>query len=322
MPCLLEDSQDRKNCLLCSGCLTVTVGLLTAIFVPLSLSSLHYYEYGLVKSRTTSKVCTDRVYTNGRHVLGPTKGFLTYPADAHHEDFREISVFSAGNTNSSVGLSFVLDVYITYFLKEDEIGLLHAQMAGTYRDKIRAETEPSIKNEAATVTFEEYFRQRPSVERRLAQAVQKTWDERDLHCQLDHLFLGRIRITDQVAQKQLDARIQNEINQREENLQQAEVERQRTAVQVNSIQLEAQQVLATARAEANAIRERATTRARQIEAEAQTNGTQALFVASKISSQEHMTAFTYMRTLAERGDVNLSVNYLDASSVLRTQAVN
>ena len=125
-----------------------------------------------------------------------------------------------------------------------------------------------------------------------------------------------------MAQKQLDARIQNEINQREDYLQQAEVERQRTQVQVNSIQLQAQKVLETARAEANAVVERAITTAGQIQADAQTNGTLQLFTAASILTQEHKTAFTYIRTLAERGNVDLSVNYLDPESVLRTQAIN
>jgi len=74
------------------------------------------------------KVSTDKVYVQGRYAVGPDYTFLKYQADAHLEHLENVAVFSDGGADS-VGLSFLIDVDFTYFLKEDEIGELHKDLA-------------------------------------------------------------------------------------------------------------------------------------------------------------------------------------------------
>jgi hypothetical protein len=133
--------------------------------------------------------------------------------------------------------------------------------------------------------------------------------------------LGRIQIPDSVAEKQLESRLQNERNDKEMSLQQAQVEREQTDVEANSILLEKDKILRTANAEANLLRATTTAESEQLLAEAQVNGAQLLFQAACISEQEHMTAFTYIRTLTNRKDLDLDVSYLSPDSVLRTKPV-
>jgi len=61
--------------------------------------------------------------------MGPDYKFLKYQADAHLVHLEDVSVFSDGGADS-VGLSFLIDVDLTYFLIKDEIGQLHKDLAG------------------------------------------------------------------------------------------------------------------------------------------------------------------------------------------------
>lgn len=234
----------------------------------------------------------------------------------------ELSVFSAGGGNESIGLEFQVDLDFTYFLIQDEIGDLHKELASNYKSIILSRARDAIKNEAIFVTFTEYFQARKAVEERFRSAVQKRWqDKPSLHCELDQFHLGRIRIPESVATKQLQSRVQNERNDKEEFLQQAQLERELTAVDVNSINLERQKVLRTAEAEASLIRAKARAEAAQIQAQAGINGTRVLLLASDITTQDHKSAFTYIRTLRNRQNMDLAVSYLSADNIVPTQPI-
>lgn len=232
----------------------------------------------------------------------------------------ELSVFSAGGSNESIGLEFQVDVDFTYFLIQDEIGELHKEMASNYKTIIVSRARDAIKNEAISVTFTEYFQARKEVEERFRVAVQKRWEDNpSLHCELDQFHLGRIRIPESVATKQLQSRVQNERNDKEEFLQQAQLERELTAVDVNAINLETQKVLRTAEAQASLIRAKAQAEAERLKAQAQINGTRLLLRSSDINTQDHKSAFTYIRTLRNRKSLDIDVSYLSSDNVLRTQ---
>ncbi len=247
---------------------------------------------------------------------------VTLVKDAHYHNLEALSVFSAGDNNQSIGLEFQVDVDFTYMLIKDEIGDLHRELASNYQHIIVSRAKDAIKNEAIYVTFTEYFQARKEVEERFRGAIQKRWDARpNLHCELDQFHLGRIRIPDSVATKQLQSRIQNERNDKEKFLQKAQLERELTAVDVNAIDLESLKILRTAEAEASLLRAKAIAEATRITAQAQINGTRLLLESSDISTQDHKSAFTYIRTLRNRKDLDVDVSYLSSDNVLRTQQV-
>ena len=308
------------NPVACSICLCITVVLLIAILIPLGFSYVEYYEYGLNQRKTTGTVDITNVYTYGRYFVGPDHKFIKYQADSHYEMFDGLSVFSAAGSNESIGLEFLVDADLTYFLIEDEIGVLHTQLSKNYRDVIIARAKDAIKNEAIHVTFNEYFQERKKVERTFKTAVERRWKEPpSLHCTLDQFHLGRVQIPDSVATKQLESRVQNERNDMETFLQRAQVEREMTAVEVNTIDLEREKVLRTARAEASLIFNNAKAEAERIKAQAYTNGTKMLLTAADITSQEHKAAFTYIHSLRNRENLHMDISYLSADNVLRTQ---
>jgi len=248
--------------------------------------------------------------------------FISTRADAHLESLDNLGVFSKSTSNESIGLEFRLDVDFTYFLIEDEIGDVHREQASKYPSVISSRAQEAIKNSAAAgVTFTEFFQERKKVEALFRVAIQERWDSPpNLHARLDQLHLGRIKIPDTVATKQLEARVQNERNDREQFFQQAQIERELTKVEVNQINLETVKALRTAEAQASLIRTKAVAEAQLIREQAQINGTKNLLESVGITTQEHKTAYTYIKSLRNRNNMDLTVSYLAPESVLRTAA--
>lgn len=294
--------------------------LLIIILVPASVGYIDYYEYGLNQFKITRSVDTERVYSPGRYFIGLGHGFIKYQRDAHLVILDGLSVFSAGTNDESIGLEFKVDVGFTFLLIEEEIGALHKELAKNYQSIIESRAKDAIKNEAVSVTFTEYFKNRKEIEARFKQAIKKRWtDPPKLHCTIDQFHLGRIQIPESVAIKQLEAQIQNERNGKESFDQQAQLEREQTAVEVNVIDLETQLVLRKANAEANLLRAKAQSEAERIQALANINGTRVLLESAGINNEEQLSAFTYIRTLKNRRkDLSMHVSYLSPDNVLRT----
>jgi len=307
----------------CAFCLGLVGLLLLVILLPLSFSYVDYYDYGLVQRKSTGSVDITEVYSNGRYALGPDKRFIKYQADAHLESFEGLGVFSAAQSNVSIGLAFQVDVDFTFFLIKEEIGQVHKEQASNYRGVILSRAEEAIKNIAAKqVTFTEFFQERKKVEALFRSAIEERWTSSpNLHCRMDQFHLGRIRIPQSVATKQLEARVQNERNDREEFFQQAQIERELTTVEVNKIDLDTNKELRTAEAQASLVRTKAQAEAQLLKAQAGINGTMMLLEAAGIETQDHKTAFTYIKTLRDRKQLTMDVSYLNADSVVRTAPV-
>jgi hypothetical protein len=302
------------------GCGVLIVIVCLTILLPLSFGYLDYWEYGLKQNKITGEVLTDQVYGKGRYLVGPNIKFFKYQADAHVVHLEDVAVFSNGG-DDSVGLTFQIDVDFTYFLIKEEIGQLHQDLARTYESVVLSRTTDAIKNTATQVSFQDYFQERNSIEQKLKDAIQIRWnDPPSLHATLDQLHLGRIIIPDVVAEKQLTAKIQVETNRKEEFLQSARVEREITAVEVNTINLEKNKLLRETEAEANLIRANAVSEGEKIKSNAINTGTKQLLTSVGISSQEYSTAYSYLRTLQNRNSLDMKVSYLADENIVKTIA--
>ena len=220
---------------------------------------------------------------------------------------------------SSVGIYglTITHIYELCFL----IGDLHREQASSYRSVIRSRAEEAVKNAAASqVTVSQssiepgyvnIFTQRKQVEAALRSAIEDRFNSPPrVHCRLDQFHLGFIKISESVASKMLETRVQNERNDREEFLQEARSEREKTTVEVNKINLSTNKTLRTAEAEASLIRTKALAEAQLIKAHAEINGTRMLLVSAGIESQEQKTVFTYIKTLRDRKQLDMVVSYL------------
>jgi len=308
---------EPRNCLFGCGGLILVVYLI--VILPLSFSYLDYWQYGLKQRKSTGKVDTSRVYESGRYHLGPDIKFYKYKADAHILQLNEVDVFSNAGTGDSIGLSFSIDVDLTYFIQRDQVGELHKELATTYESVVLSRTNDAIKNAAANIVFDDYFKNRRDVEKILREAVQNRWDTPpSLHVSLDQFNVGRIRIPNEVADKQLQAKIQVETNDKEQFLQDARLEREKTAVEVNAINLERIKLIQETEAMASLITANAVSEAEKIKADAVNTGTLDLLSALGLESQEESTAYTYIRTLQNRPHLDLSVSYLSDENLVKT----
>mmetsp|Transcript_4161 Transcript_4161/g.6062 ORF Transcript_4161/g.6062 Transcript_4161/m.6062 type:complete len:207 (+) Transcript_4161:299-919(+) len=202
----------------------------------------------------------------------------------------------------------------------DEIGQLHKDLAKSYEAVILSRANDAIKNSATNVQFQDYFNNRRAVEEQFRNALQARWDVAPtLHAKLDQFHLGRIYIPETVAEKQLFAKIQVEKNKEEEFLQAARIEREVTAVEVNRINLEKDKLLKKVRAEAELVTANAVAEGERIKNDAINSGTKDMLKSIGITSEDHSTAFTYIRTLQNRNNLQLKVSYLSDENVVKTK---
>lgn len=301
-------------------CTTILIVIFLVILLPLSFSYLDYYEYGLKQRKSTGKVQVDKVYSSGRYLTGPDRTFLTYPADQHILHLDQLAVFSDGGSDS-VGLTFYIDIDLTYAIQQDKVGQLHKELAKNYKTVVQSRTNEAIKNSAITVTFTDYFQKRSAIESQFRLAVQTSWNVApQLHVNLDQFHIGRIRIPESVATKQLEALVQNERTAKEQYLQEARLEREETAVQVNTINLKTDNLLRNTKAEAAFMLAKANAEAEKIMLSASNEGTKSLLEAIDLKGQNGTIAYTYIRNLQKRTTLDLTVSYLSDENIVKTTA--
>ena len=245
--------------------------LLLVILLPLSFSYVEYHQYGLKQRKSTGTVDVTKVYDSGRYAIGPDYKFLTYQADAHVLDLDELSVFSASGGDNSIGLEFVLHVHLTYTLQKDKIGELHKSMASSYHDHHRQPRQGCHQEQGIhRHLLHGLFREPRERGVRSAGGGDHTMGRRSCApAVLDQFHIGRIKIPENVARKQLETKLQNERNDKETSLQKALVERELTKVEVGKILNEKEKALRSAEAEATRIKAKAVSDAQKTVLEAQ-----------------------------------------------------
>jgi len=255
-------------------------------------------------------------------IVGPDIRFIKYPADAQIVTLNNLSVFSSGTSEDSIGITFQVDIEFTYLLIKDEIGTLHRELATTYHATIVSKAKEAIRNEAGNVPYEDYYENRRDVEARLRAAVEARWSEQPpLPCVLDQFYLGHIKVAPSVAEKQLESRIQNEKNLMEGYTQQARIERELTDVDINNIYLQETNLLRNTEAQVSLTIAKAKLEAEKKLALANREGISKLIQAVELTQQDHIASFMYIRTLKNHKNATFDVSYLSSENVLRTTSV-
>lgn len=303
------------------GCLCATGLLLMVILLPLSFQYVDYHEFALLQRSSTGKVYTDEVYSSGRYCFGPDFKMKTFKADAHHTIFEEVTVFSQARSNDSVGLEFKLDIDFTYFIIEDEVGILYEELATNYAPVVESRAKDAIKNTAANIPYDDFFQDREGVSNTLEVAVRERLIEPpSLHVSLGHFFVGRIQIPEEVAQKQLDVKIQIETNDAQEYKKEAQLERDYTEVEVNRILLQKERELKIAESNAELVVQIAEASSKKIVQSAYYEGYADLMRTLNITEQKHKASYNYLDKLDSNKKKTLKVTYLDDTNVVKTDA--
>lgn len=266
--------------------------LLAVILLPMSFQYVEYYQYGLLRSKSTGVTALKQVYAPGRYMFGPDKDFKVFKASAHHVKLRDVSVVSSDK------LSTLVDVEYVYTLKKDRLIQLHNTYERSYQPVVEARVLDTIKNTAPNHTTADFFENRAAVAADLFNAVQLRMEE--VYCHLELIYLQAVTIPEQVAKRQLETAIQNEANAREVFVSQGTLQRQQTLVQVNDIVNTAALLLTQAQANSSILVQNATTRSQQQVEQAQYAGLALMYQRLGVANSSHKASLQYILGLRGR----------------------
>ncbi|GMH43885.1 hypothetical protein BSKO_11819 [Bryopsis sp. KO-2023] len=282
--------------LLCIG------ALLIVILVPTSLSSVEYYEYGLVKKRSSGSMLLGKgVYGPGRYHLGPDFTFKKFQADAHRVKFEGLSVFTGDK------LETLLDIDVIYFIKKDKLVELHNSFERAYRPVVEGRILDAIKNTAPRFDTAKFFENRTLIEAELLTAVKDR--AAGVFVSASDLFLSRVSIPPEVQDRQLSVATQREDNFKEENIQQSLLMRQETARLVNEIDNQARLVVERSKANATLTVEKAEAEAAAIVEEARFTGLKFLNEALNVTTEQDKATLDYIKAIDANSNAGLYLNF-------------
>ncbi|XP_045165705.1 uncharacterized protein LOC123529441 [Mercenaria mercenaria] len=320
-----------KKVVVCSVIFAILAVLTAVIVIPMSFSYLEYYEYGFKQQKSTGKVWLENIYTGKRYFLGPDYNFLVYPADSQPLDLIKIDVFTKDK------LEVALSAHMQYFLRKDELTLLHKTFNVYFDDVMKTSAVDALKGAIPIFTTRELIQNRSSVEKVLHSAVRQrlggeccrpdcsqygqacpegckpvplcTDKDKGLHADVVHFQLGKYYIPSPVETRYMEALVLQETTLREQLLQNASVVRKETQAIVKEIKNQAREITSNATAKANLITRVANADYRKSIEEARIIGLARCLSSLNITDEEKKISFDYLRALLDNGKVRLNINF-------------
>ncbi|XP_076450018.1 uncharacterized protein LOC143286359 [Babylonia areolata] len=306
--------------------------LLIAILLPTSFAGLEYYEYGFKRQKSTGEVDTDDVYPGGNYLVGPDFEFKKFTASAHFEVLRDVTVFASDK------LEVKLDVTFQYFLKKEDLHILHRNYDLYYQNVIRTSAIDALKGVAPNFKTRDFINNREELEASLFKAVRERLGgiccakdcglyefacpegcknytlcddktEKGLWVYVKYFQLGAVDIPSTVEERYLRALTQLEDADREILLQEAKVVRKDTEAKVRDIQNRAKEISQEAEADAKLMGSVATANYTAIVEKARAEGLKSLYQRLGLKTQELKNSFDYLRTLGTMENVHFTIDF-------------
>jgi hypothetical protein len=294
----------RRKLIIIWSCVIISIcALLVLILVPLSFSTIEYYEYGLEKGRNTGQVSLDNIYgAGGRYALGPDKVFQTYQADSHVVVKTNVSVVTSDKLETN------LDIVILYFIQRENLPKLQREFNLRYETVVESRILSSIKNQAVNFTTLQYFQELEGVELAMLNSV-KLDVEKSIYVDIPLLYITGLRIPSIVANKQLETAIQNEVNSKQLYINQAADIRKETETQVNNMNNNATLTRQISQASAVASIDIAGSQSRMRIEKARILSIQHMFKSLNITNEVDKQELDYMLSLLKSPDLHLRIGY-------------
>lgn len=322
----------ENSCLYCViGTIIVIVILLLVIILPLSFVTLEYYEYGFAKSRSTGTVDTNKVYSGGKHFLGPNTEFKVFKAGSHSLDLQNIRVFTSDKLEVSI------TAHAQYFLRKDELPLLHKAYDVYYEDVMKTSAVDALKGAIPVYNTTDLIEKRAEIESVIYKAVRERIggiccrpdcsaykeacperckpratckdSDKGLYADVKYFQLTDIVITNDVIERMMETLLLFEKNLREKHIQNATLIRKETAGMVADIKNQAKEIRETATAESQKIKVFSEADYTSTIEKARGLGLKHLYVGLGINTSEHKNSFDYLRTLRGLEHIHLTVDF-------------
>lgn len=108
---------------------------------------------------------TSKVYTGGRHWIGPDYTFKTFRSDAHFEDLPKITSFTTDKLEVTISCAF------QYFLRPHDLAEMHKEYDLFYKPVVRSTALAAVKSKSALISMTDYLKNREKVEQQIFQAL-------------------------------------------------------------------------------------------------------------------------------------------------------
>jgi len=249
----------NRNLLSCGICLTICCLITGIILLCVSFQYVEYNQYSLKKNTLTNTVFTDKIYENGRYILGPSVTMLYFERDYQKVQFAGDSALSVANDD---GTGFYITLTYFYRIQKENITKLYNKFGLNYHSKILSLSQSTLKNTAIIYSIDDYLTNREMITTAMKTNVSKTLE--NIWIDVDELQLHEVLFPEVVKTKYLDAAVQLQTNARMEYEQDADLIRQETSRLVELVNANKTIVVAEAEANYNKITEFANVNATEL----------------------------------------------------------
>ncbi|KAK3082983.1 hypothetical protein FSP39_010818 [Pinctada imbricata] len=287
--------------------------------------------YGFIRQKSTGTVSLDDVYSTGKHFIGPDFEFKVFQADAHFLELDRIRAFTSDRLEVQVSAT------MQYFLRKEDLPLLHRRFDLQYEDVVMKSAEDALKGEITKFTTRELYEKRAETESSIYKAVRQRLGgvccaincnsfqyacppgciERDfcleenkgVFVDVKYFQLGEVFIHRDVEERYLKTLTLKEDNEREKLIQDAQVERKRTDKLVRQRKNEVLEIQQQAEALSKLLRVESVANYTVIVEGARSKGLKDLYAGLGITQQIYKNSFDYLRTLRGLENVWLTVDF-------------
>jgi len=294
-----------------------------------SYSDLHYYEMGFSRNKLNGKTDSSKVYSSGRHWIGPSHSFKVFKADAHIEYFKELAVFNKEKMEIHITCS------LQYFLRKEDLSRLYRKYGVAYKAIMRSTILAAIRNNAAGYSIDEYLKSRTLVAKGLLEAVKDVVDgkccrasctdhkcrtgcvsydtctdkQRGMFAEVRFLQLQDVKITAEQSQRYLTQVLEQEKKDTEVFKQGKTVTEKETELLRKEVEVLAEEIKQNATVKANLISAEADVSATAVLENARTSGLEIMFSTLNITSSELKKSLDYVRSLNGHSNVNIYIGF-------------
>nr|XP_022328554.1 uncharacterized protein LOC111127600 isoform X1 [Crassostrea virginica] len=323
---------DKKPLLVLGGFAAVIALAIGSFLLAYSFIYIDYYEFGFRKQKSTGMVDKTKVYTNGRYLFGPDMEFKTFPLDAHLVTLTNAWIFTADKLE--VGIT----VHFQYFLRMDELVLLHDTFDLDYKGVIEKSALDAMKGSTTEYTTRELVANRRLLEETIYKAIRErlggtccrpnctstdepacipnckpretcTNKDKGYFVDVKFLQLGEVVIPSAVQERFMRALTLQEESDRETLVQEAMVVRKSTNAMVQQVRNTAEEIRNNGTVTANLVSAIAQANYTAVLEAARAEGMKLIFGDLGFVEQEHKNSFNYLRTLKGLPTAHFTIDF-------------
>lgn len=322
---------ENKFILIVIGIVGAIAALLLFVLLPISFADLQYYQYGFLRRKSTGSVDLGKVYgPGGRHLVGPDYEFKTFPAAMQNMEIQRAAVFTSDRLEVHVSVS------LQYFLRKDQLPLLHKAYDIYYENVLEKNALDALKRASTEFSTREFIRDRNRVETKLFKEVRERLggnccekdcstkgncvtgcrpytscleNQKGFFTEVRFFQLKEVAITNDVQSRFLQALILQEETEKEKFLQEAQLVQKRTDAQVNEKSNMASEISQNATAMSNLLQSKAQAESTATVEKARSQGLKDLYTRLGITDVDQKSSFDYLRTIKDMEHVHLTVDF-------------